>query len=303
MAESGGPLVSVILIFWNEERHLAEAIESVLNQTWTNWELLLVNDGSTDTSGMIATNASVANPDRVRVLGREGGVNRGMSASRNLGISQASGEWISFIDGDDVWTETKLTTQLKLLATHPELDLLVSPALWWYDSHQGPQDFVQNLGCKPDSVVDGRVLMVGFLRNEWSSLCDVVARRSTVKEVGGYEDAFGAMFEDQVFHSKLLLGRPVLVTGQWWYQYRQHEATSTSRAHRAGEHRRARIRYLKWLRAYLTAELGIFDRLRAEVGLRLVAVRFPVLALARRAVNSTTRRLRAVRANRRQTVP
>lgn len=280
-----------------------EAIQSVLNQTWRDWELLLVDDGSTDASSAIAVEAAQANPDRVRLLQHDGGVNRGMSASRNLGLGEAAGEWVSFIDGDDLWKQTKLERQLSLLAEHPGVDVLVSPAQWWYGSDGQLEDFVQRLNCTSDSVVAGQDLVVGFLRDEWASLCDIVARTSVVMSVGGYEDSFDGMFEDQVFHSKLLLSRPVLVTGDWWYRYRQHEATSTSQAHRAGQHRKARIRYLSWLQRYLGLKLGFASALRVEVLAKLLRLRFPVFTLARRAVGSMFRRLRAVRANHRRTAP
>ena len=86
---SSKPLVSVIVIFFNAEDFIQEAIESVFAQTYEHWELLLVDDGSTDKSRSIAERCAEQYPDKVRCLEHEGHQNRGMSASRNLGIDNA----------------------------------------------------------------------------------------------------------------------------------------------------------------------------------------------------------------------
>src|SRR5262245_49211304 len=99
---SNTALVSAIIIFRNEEKFLSEAIESVFRQTYPKWELLLVDDGSTDASTGIALRYSQQYSDRVQYLEHEAHSNRGMSASRNLGIQHAKGDYIAFLDGDDV---------------------------------------------------------------------------------------------------------------------------------------------------------------------------------------------------------
>src|SRR5262245_41969518 len=109
------PLVSVIVNFFNEEKFLAEAVESVFNQTHTNWELLLVDDGSTDASSRIAQRYSEQYRGRVLYLEHQGHRNRGMSASRNLGIHHAKGEYITFLDADDIWLSTKLERQTAIM--------------------------------------------------------------------------------------------------------------------------------------------------------------------------------------------
>jgi glycosyltransferase involved in cell wall biosynthesis len=91
------PLVSAIVIFLNGETYLKEAIESILAQTYGHWELLLVDDGSTDHSMAIAQQYAQQNPGKVRYLEHEGHQNRGMSATRNLGIANSKGEFIAFL--------------------------------------------------------------------------------------------------------------------------------------------------------------------------------------------------------------
>jgi glycosyltransferase involved in cell wall biosynthesis len=88
------PLISAIIIFFNEERFLEEAIENVFAQTYKNWELLLVDDGSTKDSTTIAFNYAEKYPEKVCNLEHEGHQNRGMSATLNLGIRHAESEYI-----------------------------------------------------------------------------------------------------------------------------------------------------------------------------------------------------------------
>src|SRR6266508_1759684 len=97
------PLVSVVIIFWNADRFLREAIESVFAQAHTKWELLLVDDGSTDRSTEIARTYAHRYPGTVHYFEHHDHQNRGMSASRNLGIRNAQGKYIAFLDADDVW--------------------------------------------------------------------------------------------------------------------------------------------------------------------------------------------------------
>ncbi|MDJ0799822.1 MAG: glycosyltransferase family 2 protein, partial [Calothrix sp. MO_167.B12] len=96
--------ISCIIIFFNAgEQFFIEAIESVFAQTYENWELLLVDDGSTDGSTEIALRYAQKYPEKVRYLEHKEHQNRGMSATRNLGIRHAKGEYITFLDADDVW--------------------------------------------------------------------------------------------------------------------------------------------------------------------------------------------------------
>src|SRR5262245_42468246 len=90
---SSAPLVSAIIIFLDEERFLAEAIESVIAQSDRDWELLLVDDGSTDGSTAIARGYAARMPDRIHYYDHEAHANRGMSAARNLGLGHARGRY------------------------------------------------------------------------------------------------------------------------------------------------------------------------------------------------------------------
>jgi glycosyltransferase involved in cell wall biosynthesis len=106
--------VSVLMPVWNGEKHLRAAVDSVLGQTFTDLELLVINDGSTDGTADIL--GSYQDP-RLRVFHRP---HEGIIPTRNYGVSQARGEWIACLDADDISVPERLAEQLKLLWKHPE---------------------------------------------------------------------------------------------------------------------------------------------------------------------------------------
>lgn len=91
------PIISIIIPVYNAEPYVTECIESVIAQTFTDWELILVDDGSTDHSGIICDNYAARDP-RVRVIHQPNG---GVSAARNTGLNSAKGDWVTFVDADD----------------------------------------------------------------------------------------------------------------------------------------------------------------------------------------------------------
>lgn len=106
------PLISVIMPAYNAGRFLEEAIRSVMDQTVTDWELLVLDDGSTDDTLVIAQRMAQLD-DRIRVLPNE--QNMGVACTRNRGFDLCRGEYVALLDSDDVWYPQKLETQLTLM--------------------------------------------------------------------------------------------------------------------------------------------------------------------------------------------
>ena len=94
-------MVSIIVPVYNIEKYIDECIQSVLNQTYTAWELILVDDGSTDNSGNICDEYAKTDT-RIKVLHQK---NQGVSAARNIALDKAEGDYIMFLDADDYWCE------------------------------------------------------------------------------------------------------------------------------------------------------------------------------------------------------
>ena len=107
------PMVSVIMPAYNAESTLRRAVLSVVHQTFTNWELLIIDDASTDNTLSVAKEIGTEDL-RIRVVPSP--VNQGAAASRNKGVQQCKGAYVAFIDSDDVWCPEKLDKQLRLIA-------------------------------------------------------------------------------------------------------------------------------------------------------------------------------------------
>lgn len=266
------PLVSVVLIFLNERRFLQEAIDSVIGQTYPRWELLLVDDGSSDGSTEIAQSAASAHPGKVRYLSHDGHANRGMSASRNLGWRNARGELLAFLDADDVFLPEKLEHQVSVLREH-DVDLVYGDVQWWYswtgNPDDVPRDQPRGLG-EPMGIVVAppglalRFYPLGAAPSPHSG--GLLVRRETVEKAGGYEAEFRGAFEDQAFLAKLYLTATAYVCAEIHYRYRMHPDSAISRLARAGKLDQATRIFLRWLK-------GLFDR---------EGIRDPALRLALR---------------------
>ena len=130
--------VSVIMPAYNAERYVGAAISSVINQAFRDWELLVVDDCSTDTTAEIAQRFA-AEDSRVTVLQNE--KNMGVTASRNRAIAQAESEWIAFLDSDDLWREDKLEKQMDLVQTNKDA-ILTYTASAFMDENGNPYGYV-----------------------------------------------------------------------------------------------------------------------------------------------------------------
>lgn len=126
--------VSIITCFYNEEKYLTKAIDSVLAQTYSNFELILVNDGSTDRSDEIVKSY---HDNRIIYISYEG--NKHQSYARNRGIEAATGDYIGFFDGDDVMIPTKIEKQVKYLDENPDV-ILVSGGYAYMDREGNVSD-------------------------------------------------------------------------------------------------------------------------------------------------------------------
>lgn len=259
------PVVSVIMIFFNAEAFIEEAITSVFAQTHPGWELLLVDDGSTDASTDIARHHAERQPDRVRYLEHPAHRNRGMSASRNLGIRHATGEYIAFLDADDVWLPQKLERQLVVLDRHPSARMVYGPSRLWFgwtgDPDDARRDDWRRPGVRPDVLYGPPRLLTLLLQGRVTTpaTCSALLRRAAVEAVGGFEDSFTGLYEDQAFFAKVFYHAPVYVSGESWDRYRQHPDSACAAGIRTGAFHpdmphSARLIFLTWLDSYLAAQ-------------------------------------------------
>ena len=236
------PAVTVVICFLDAERFLGEALESVFAQTSADWELVLVDDGSRDGSEQIAEAARSKHPDRVRLLAHPERENRGISASRNLGLAAARGRFVAFLDADDVWLPEKLERQVAYLEALPEVGMTYGPSELWYGWTGRRSDARRDTGMPGGSVVEPPGLLVHLLRSGGAfvpGIGSLLVRRE-VALADGFEEDFRDLFEDQAFLAKVLLRHRVLITDDCTQRYRQHGDSVCARAEARGEYDPAR---------------------------------------------------------------
>ena len=168
--------ISVIIPAHNAEKTIRETVESVLHQTFSNFELIVINDSSTDSTLDIIT--SIQDP-RIKVFSCKNG-NAG--ASRNVGISNASGEFVAFLDADDIWTPEKLERQIQALEENPE----AAVAYTWIDCIDEFGNFLRH---GSHFSISGDVLAELLLRNFLDNGSNPLIRTKALSEVGGFDES------------------------------------------------------------------------------------------------------------------
>jgi glycosyltransferase involved in cell wall biosynthesis len=249
------PVVSVIIIFLNGDPFIREAVDSVHAQSYPDWELLLVDDGSTDDSSAYARGLAAQHPGRIHYLEHPGHENRGMSASRNLGLANARGRYVALLDADDVWLPGKLQAQVSALDAQPEAGMLYGASLYWHSWSPTPQgpDTLMLARVRADRVYQPPELLPLLLTGAAMVPCPscILVRREVMEQVGGFEPEFRTLYEDQVFFAKMALHAPILVSNEYWINYRQHPDSACAVEGSGTFPDPARIRFLDWLERYL----------------------------------------------------
>lgn len=187
------PIVSIILPTYNRADLLPAAIETVLNQTYSNWELIIWNDGSTDATKSILKKYSDL---RIRCIED---VNHGKSWALNRGIEVSSADYIAFLDDDDQWTPQKLQLQVKAMENHPDVEMLFGN----YDNlnlstGRRGQGFQQNqAGLSQVKVVRSQTdklnlvqdgFLKGIARENFIAFDSVLIRKKTIQKIGDFNE-------------------------------------------------------------------------------------------------------------------
>lgn len=178
------PTVSVIIPSYNCEPYIAETINSVLNQSFKDIELIVVDDGSTDRTREIV--ASFGAP--VRLVTQE---NARVCAARNRGISEAAGQYICLMDHDDYWFPHKLEQQVALLQAHPEAGVVYSAFILWHADANGrfPEPASFDLAAFPDGIdpeLSGWIYHQ-FLLDCWMLTSTAMFRREVFERCGNFD--------------------------------------------------------------------------------------------------------------------
>src|SRR3984957_15615154 len=213
-------LVSIIVPAYNAERFIARTLRSALRQTYVTLEMIVIDDGSTDSTGAVAR-AFAESDERVRVISVPNG---GVAKARNIGISEAAGELLAFLDADDLWHPTKLERQMAALD-----EMKDAPAVYTLSRDIDVDDRVFGRGRRAafNGYTFARHLYVRPIGNGSTFL----VRRENALAVGGYEPSWAARgiggCEDLDFELKLAARYPMAAVPLYLVGYR-HSAGNMS---------------------------------------------------------------------------
>ncbi len=211
------PIISVVIPAYNAENTILETIASVRQQTFSDFELIVINDGSTD--GTLELLHSIKD-NRLQIFSYENG---GLSIARNRGIAHATGEFISFLDADDLWSPDKLESQLAALQQRPEAGVAYS---WTYfmEEKEGERSFHP---CEP-VFFEGNVYAELLVKNFIASGSNVLIRRQAVESVGEFDPKCEGT-ADWDYWLRLAAGWPFIAIPKLQVFYRRSSSSMSSK--------------------------------------------------------------------------
>ena len=172
--ENNKRIISIIMPVYNSEKYVSEAIESVCNQSYGNWELLIVNDGSTDHTPKIIDDYSQKD-SRIKVFHRK---NEGVSKARNYALNQICGDYVTFIDSDDVYHAERLKRMLQVFEQHINCDIVFSRHIEFI----GKLDLMESMGTKKVILSDGNVLKKAISDSKNHFMCNVMIKAEIARK-------------------------------------------------------------------------------------------------------------------------
>lgn len=208
------PAVSVIVPAYKVSGFIADALDSVLAQTFTDYEIVVVNDGSPDTAEL--ERALEPYRGRIAYLKQE---NRGLSGARNTGIRAARAPLIALLDGDDVWEPEFLSEMLAELRRDPSVGVLYSDATYFGDTPDAGRTFME---LNPSA---GEVTFARLLAQECNVICSVVARRELLVRTGLFDESLRSSEDFDLWLRILKAGGRVAYLRRPLARYRRHGAS------------------------------------------------------------------------------
>jgi len=190
-------LISIIIPLYNRENLISETIESVFIQSYSNWEIIIVDDGSTDNS-MEIINTFAKNNEKIKIFQRER-LPKGASTCRNIGAENANGEYLIFLDSDDLLAPFCLEQRIKIMQENLNLDFAVFN-MFLFRNQLNDLNTIFNLKIKNKDTY-----LKMFLRDTppWQTMC-VIWRKLMFLKINGFDEIFWIM-DDPELHTRALL--------------------------------------------------------------------------------------------------
>lgn len=220
------PLVSILVPVKNGKRYIAETVDSILGQDYENFELIIVDDGSTDFDYK-----SLESLDpRIKVQRTTG---LGVSAARNLGLAVAQGDFIAFNDADDVWFPGKLKAQIEYLKKHPQTGVVFGKFIKWHPSAKGSFPEAATLSTDCTGLVDCDPARSGWIYTRLVmgllvGMNTALIRRQIYEQVGGFDESL-SKGEDYDFWLRCSQITEMDCLNGFVALYRIHDASAMSR--------------------------------------------------------------------------
>ncbi|MGB7789238.1 glycosyltransferase [Methanoregula sp.] len=212
------PVVSVIIPVYNGQRYLAETIESVIAQTVKNWEIIAINDGSTDNSLEILEKYTHEHPGHIRFVTVKNG---GVSRARNTGAALARGRYFAFLDQDDLWAPEKLQRQIDLLVHNKDLGITFTNETVIDEKGSVICEKVLTFGIHQRGNVFEYLLFDNFI-----PVSSVIVKKELFTKVGGFDPRF-SLAEDFDFLLKVAREAAVDYVDDPLLLYREHNESGT----------------------------------------------------------------------------
>ncbi len=225
------PDITVCMAVYNGERYLQEAIDSILNQTFENFEFLIINDGSTDNS----ENIILQNKDpRIRLINNL--KNQGLIFTRNIGLQEAKGKYIAILDSDDIALPQRLEIQYNFMESHPDIAICGSKALQFNYVNE------EVLIDVPTDYLAERLIFGNVFVNS-----SIILKRAAALQVGGYQNY--SLGEDYDLALRVSEYYPIANLNEILVKYRIHQHNITLRENKALSQEELKIikaLYLRW---------------------------------------------------------
>jgi hypothetical protein len=215
--EISNPLVSIIIPAYNVTNYIGDALNSVLAQTFTDYEVIVINDGSLDSEALERT--LVPYMSRIVYLRQE---NQGVSAARNRGILSARGTFLAFLDGDDTWLPHYLDVQVSRIQADPTIDVLYPNVVMFGESSEAGEEFMTICPSRGEVTFESLVLQECNVSN-----CSI-ARRDTIIRAGLFDEALRCVEDFDLWLRVIKLGCRITYHRDVLARYRRRGASLTA---------------------------------------------------------------------------
>jgi glycosyltransferase involved in cell wall biosynthesis len=216
-------LISVIIPSYNSGRFLGRAIESVVNQTYKNLEIIIVDDGSVDETEKIAK-AWQGKDKRIKYIKHQ--KNMGLAASRNTGIKNSQGEYIAFLDADDIWLPQKIETQLKKLK-ELNADLVFSNWYIW-----DPENNIKIKAFDSNPIKGKKDLLKFLIRKNFGNSSTALLKKSSLNIVGLFDETLNSSEDYDLWIRFCQKGMKIAFVEKPLIYYRTHSEQMSANIYR-----------------------------------------------------------------------